>query len=275
MRVLHVHSIAYIPEFLVSQLREKGVEADFAEQVDAAKVKQYDIIHGHYALNRKTIKAFRLAGKFGIPFVLHCHGSDVRLLTGKGRKDLPFHYRTISQYMRKRAEKILLSTPDLLEFEPRGEYVPNPVNLDIFKPVPDVEKSKRILICGNQVRGSKILQFIEPTEEYDCVNTGYPLRFPANVRQLPYVERSQFAGFLNKYSSMIGSVGDVISMARLEAMACDLKTFTDFEPKFAKFYDGQNPDKVENPRAFIQKFHNPDIAVSALIRIYREISARS
>jgi hypothetical protein len=181
----------------------------------------------------------------------------------------------ISQYMRRRSAKILLSTPDLLEFEPKGEYVPNPVNLEVYRPMPEIEKSKRILICGNQVKGSRILEFIDPTEEYDCVNTGFEFRFPANVRQLPYVERSRFATFLNEYSSMIGSVGDVISMARLEAMACGLKTFTDFDPCFAKFYGGQNPDRVEIPRAFVEKFHAPEIAVSGLIRIYREISGRS
>ena len=272
MRVLHVHTVAYIPEFLVSQLKKKGVEAEFAEEVKPGQVKNYDIIHGHYALNRHTIKAFREARRFEIPFILHCHGSDVRRLAGTGRKKLPIHYNFISNYMRKRSAKILLATPDLLGFAPGGEYLPNPVNLDVFRPMPEVEKSSKVLIIGKQIKGSKLPEFIEPGREYDCVNTGYQFDFPKNVRVLPYVKRDQFPRFLNQYKDMIGAIGDVISMARLEAMACGLKTFTDFEQAFSKYYDGQNPDKVENPRNFIERFHKPDIAVKKLIEVYEALS---
>jgi glycosyltransferase involved in cell wall biosynthesis len=274
MKVLHVHEIAYIPRFLVEELRKKGVEAEFAEEVDAATIKGFDIVHGHYALNKKTIKAFRLARKLDVPFVLHYHGSDVRLLTGTGRRPLPFHYDIISRHMRKRSVKVFLSTPDLIGFAPEGEYVPNPVNLCVFKPMPEVEKTNRILICGKQVRGSMLPDLIKPDKEYDCVNTGYAFDFPGNVRELPYVERDRFPAFLNRYEAMIGTIGDVISMARLEAMACGLRTFTAFEKEFARFYDGLNPDTVEYPRAFVERFHNPDIAVSKLIAAY-EAAARS
>jgi hypothetical protein len=274
MRVLHVHEIAYIPKLLVDELRKKGIEAEFAEGVNPAMIKDFDIIHGHYALNKKTIRAFRLARKLEIPFILHCHGSDLRLLTGTGRKSLPFHYNTISRFMRKRSTKVFLSTPDLTEFAPEGEYVPNPVNLEVFRPIPEIEKTSRLLICGKQVRGSCLLDLIKEDEEYDCVNTGHAFDFPENVRVLPFVERAKFPAFLNHYRAMIGTVGDVISMARLEAMACGLRTFTAFEEKFTKYYDGQNPDGVENPRAFIERFHNPDIAVSRLIKAY-ETATRS
>ncbi|MFO7618616.1 MAG: glycosyltransferase [Thermoplasmata archaeon] len=268
MKILHVHQIAHIPQLLVANLRAKGIEAEFVEQADAAIVRKYDIIHGHYALNRHTIRAFRLARKYGIPFVLHCHGSDLRLLTGTGRKSLPFHYKQISQYMRKRASGILLSTPDLKEFEPEGMYVPNPVDLKRFRPMPEIEKSTRHLICGKQVKGSRLLQFVKPDVEYDCVNNGHPFEFPRNVRMLPYVDYGKFHEFLNGYEHMIGTVGDVITMTRLEAMACGLSTFTDFESRFTEYYDGQNPDTVSNPREFIKRFHSPGIATSAIIKVY-------
>jgi|GEM_PF-2302921 len=274
MRVLHVHEIAYIPRFLVAELRKRGVEAEFAEEADAAKIKDFDVVHGHYALNKKTIRAFRLARRLDIPFILHCHGSDVRLLTGTGRRPLPFHYNAISKYMRKRSAKVFLSTPDLIGFAPEGEYVPNPVNLEVFRPMPDVEKSDRILICGKQVKGSPLPDLIKPDKQYDCVNTGHEFDFPGNVRVLPFVERDRFPAFLNRYRAMIGTVGDVISMARLEAMACGLRTFTMFEEKFTEFYEGQNPDKAGDPRAFVERFHNPEIAVSRLVKAY-ETAARS
>jgi len=274
MRVLHVHQIAHIPQLLVKHLRLRGLDCEFSETADPGKIKSFDIIHGHYALNRNTIDAFRLARKNGIPFVLHCHGSDLRLLTGTGRRRLPFHYRMVSEHIRKRSSKILLSTPDLLEFEPGGEYVPNPVDLDTFFPVSGVKKTERTLICGKQVKGSRLLEFIRPDVEYDCVNTGYPYRFPANVRTLPYVDYPRFPEFLNRYKSMIGTVGDVISMARLEAMACGLGTFTDFDAAFSEFYNRQNPDTVADPRKFIYDFHRPEIAVEKLLNVYGGIKPR-
>jgi glycosyltransferase involved in cell wall biosynthesis len=268
MKVLHVHQIAHIPQLLVKHLKQKGLEAEFVENASADQVKNCDIVHGHYALNRNTIRAFRLARKYGTPFVLHCHGSDLRLLNGTGRMPLPFHYKAISEHLRKSSARILLSTPDLLAFEPRGEYVPNPVDLDTFRPMPDIEKSPRHLICGKQVKNSRLLEFIKPGIEYDCVNTGYKYVFPPNVNTLSYVDYSHFHEFLNHYEFMIGTIGDVISMARLEAMSCGLQTFTDFDIQFTKYYDGQNPDLVRDPRGFIKKFHEPEIAVAQLIKVY-------
>ena len=275
MRVLHVHQIAYIPKFLAAELRKRGIEADFTEEVDAQSVKSYDMVHGHYALNKKTIRAFRAARRAKVPFILHCHGSDVRLLTGTGRRELPFHYRIISNHLRKRAAKVFLSTPDLIEFAPDGEYVPNPVNLEMFRPMPEIKRSGRVLICGKQVKGSRLLDFIEPGVEYDCVNPGYQFDFPKNVRQLPSVPREKLAGFLNSYERMIGTVGDVISMARLEAMACGLDTFTDFESTFTRYYDGTNPDTASDPRAWVRKYHSPEIIINRLLEVYEAVGARS
>lgn len=271
MKVLHVHSIAHIPQLLVRGLAGKGFEAEFVEDPSPEDVKGRDIVHGHYALNRHTMKAYRLARKFGVPFILHCHGSDLRLLTGTGRKRLPIHYRLVSERVRAGAAAVLLSTPDLIEFEPEGAYVPNPVDLGRFRPMPEIEKSPRHLICGKQVKGSRLLDFIKPDIDYDCVNAGYQFEFPPNVRPLPLVDYARFHEFLNGYRHMIGTVGDVISMARLEAMACGLSTFTDFDQAFCKYYDGENPDMASDPRAFVRRFHDPEISLAGIIKAYDAI----
>lgn len=271
MKVLHVHEIAHIPQLLVSHLKQQGIQADYLEEASPKAVLSADIIHGHYALNRHTIAAFRMARKYNKPFILHCHGSDLRLLTGKARIPLPFHLRKISEHLRRRSSRILLSTPDLAEFEPEGQFIPNPVDIDRFRPMPEIPKSGRHLICGKQIRGSNLLDFIQRDIQYDCVNTGYPFKFPANVHMLPYVDYSRFHEFLNGYRDMIGTVGDVISMARLEAMACGLKTFTDFPEEFTRYYSGRNPDKASVPRDFICDFHDPKKSTAAIIRVYEEL----
>jgi len=270
MKVLHVHQIAHIPQLLCKELRNQGVKAMFVERASPEIIDDYDIVHGHYALNRNTIDAFRLARSRGIPFILHCHGSDLRLLTGTERVGLPFFYRKISQYIRKRSSAILLSTPDLTEFEPEGTYIPNPVDLELFRPMPEVEKTDRSLIMGKQISGSRILEFIKQDIQYDCVNNGQKIDWPANVECLEYVPYKELPEFFNRYTEMLGTFGDLISMARLEAMACGLRTFTDFEEKYISFYEGQSPDRAQEPREFITRFHSPEIAVKKLIGIYSD-----
>ncbi|MCI0479979.1 MAG: hypothetical protein L0213_00120 [Candidatus Dadabacteria bacterium] len=270
MRVLHVHDIVKIPPLIVKHLRKRGVEADFAEETSRDMMKGYDIVHAHYALNRKTIRAFLSARKLDIPFVMHCHGSDVRRVTAKGRKQLPFHYKAMSKYIRKRSSKIFLSTPDMIEFAPEGEYLPNPVDVESFRPMPDVEKTDRVLICGRFV-GPKVLDFVSADGEYDCVNIGDMLEFPKSVRMLPAVPYGEFPIFLNRYREMIGTMPDLVTMTRLDAMACGLKTFTDFEPEFFKFYEGQNPDKVADPRGFVLKHHDPEKCAARLIEAYEDL----
>ncbi|MBI4999942.1 MAG: hypothetical protein HZB92_00220 [Euryarchaeota archaeon] len=267
MRVLHVHGVANVGQTLAGELTKAGVEARFVEEASAEEVKWSDIVHAHYSLNRKTIDAVRTAKKQGKKVVLHHHGSDVRLITARGMRPLPFHYETITRWVRKRASKVLLATPDLTSFSP-GEYVPNPVELDAFKPL-GLPKSDRALICGRQVKGSRLPEFLDPKKAYDCINTGDPLRLPRNVRMLQYVPREKFPRFLNGYGEMIGAIGDLVTMSRLEAMACGLKTFSDFDTSYCSFYDGLNPDKVAEARAFVERFHDPKAVCKRLIETYR------
>lgn len=271
MRILHVHDIAHIPPLIVRVLEEKGIASSFVEDVGNINIKDFDIVHAHYALNRKTIRAFRAARRHKIPFVLHCHGSDVRRVTATGLRPLPPHYQQISQYMRRRSAKVFLSTPDLIPFAPEGEYVPNPVDIGAFRPMPEVKKCGRKLIAGTFFKGENISRFIEPDVEYDCINVKGDYEFPANVVRHPVVPHERLAPFLNRYSEMLGTFNDLISMTRLEAMACGLRTFTNFDRSYSRFYDGVSPDGAPDPRAFVERFHGPEVCVSRLIRAYDKI----
>ena len=271
MRILHVHDIAHIPPLVVRKLGERGIKADFVEDVRTLDISKYDIIHGHYALNRTTIRAFRAARRANKPFVLHCHGSDLRRISIDGRKPLPAHLNAVSRYIRKGARHIFLSTPDLIEWEKRGEYVPNPVDLDKFRPMPEVETVSRGLIFGRFLEGDKAFGYIELDREYDGVNMVVGIEFPENVHSLPRVPHDDLPGFFNQYPEMLGTMSDLISMGRMEAMACGLRTFTDFERSFISHYGGENPDEASDPRAFVEKYHHPDICIDRFIEVYEDI----
>jgi hypothetical protein len=267
VKVLHVHDVANVPSTLCKALRAAGVEADFVEDVARANLRGYDIVHVHYAINRRSLAAIRAANRLGVPAVLHHHGSDVRAITAKGMRPLPPWWEAVSRYARRRAASVLLATPDLASFYPAGRYVANPVDTEMFFPTGG-EKSERVLICGRQVRGSRLPQFIDPSRKYDCINTGDRIALPSNVRTLPHVPRAEFPAFLNRYAEMIGAIGDLVTMARMEAMACGLRTFSDFDERFASYYDGENPDKVSDPRGFVERHHSPCKAARALVEVY-------
>ena len=270
MKVLHVHNVAHVPITLCKALRAIGVEADFVEDVSGAKVSDYDLVHIHYAVNRKSLAGIRAARKLDKPIVLHHHGSDVRLIMASGMAPLPFWRAAVSGWARKRAARTILATPDLKKFCPTGFYVPNPVDLELFKPMAG-EKLEKVLICGRQVKGSRLLRFIEPSKQYDSINTGQSFEMPSNVRVLQPVPRAEFPEFLNRYPEMIGAIGDLVTMARMEAMACGLKTFSDFDESFAKFYDGENPDNAADPRGFVQRHHDSQKVARKILQMYEEV----
>ncbi len=273
MKVLHVRPddaepIKHIAS-LLQEYSDRGIEIEIQGTVKGIDIKRFDLVHGHYALNKKTIRAYLKSRTNNVPFILHCHGSDVRLVTHEGGKSLALHHRTISGWMRKRAEKVILSTPDLLEWS-AGLYVPNPVDIEKFRPL-DVEKKDRELLFGRFKRDGGLLYFLNTEKEYDCVNWGDEIEFPENVNELEFQSHSDLPEFFNQYKRMIGSLKDPVSLARLEAMACGLETYTDFPEKYTTFYGLENPDEVEDPRKFVKRFHHPERVASIVSSIYREV----
>jgi glycosyltransferase involved in cell wall biosynthesis len=270
VKVLHVHNVAYVPEMLCRALAAEGAEAQFVEDAAGSDLSAFDIVHVHYAVNRISLRAIRMAAKAGRPVVLHHHGSDVRLVTAAGMRPLPPWWAAVSRWARRRAAATLLATPDLVDFCPSGTYVPNPVDLDAFRPMA-AAKSGRILICGRQVKGSRLPGLLDPAKEYDSINTGHPIKMPGNVRELRPVPRAEFPEFLNLYSEMVGAIGDLVTMARLEAMACGLRTFSDFDERYVSYYSGENPDKTANPRAFVERHHDSRMVARKVIAAYEGV----
>lgn len=84
--------------------------------------KAFDIIHIH-----SQVKIIPFLTK---PTVLHFHGSDLRQAGLFGSVE--------NWVAKKLADKVLVSTPDLLSKLPNVEWLPNPVDTDLFHP--NVEK---------------------------------------------------------------------------------------------------------------------------------------
>lgn len=272
MKVLHVCSQDAAPmrniiELYRKTLKKNDIHVDIS--FGDKPVEEYDLVHGHYALTKAVIQAHRRARKNDIPFVLHHHGSDVRSITAHGAKKLPLHHRWISGRMRKKSDLVLLSTPDLTDWA-NGLYIPNPVDTELFRPI-DKEKTGKTLLMGRFTKTSGIKKIIDPKQKYDCINWGDDIDFPNNVNELPFTPHDELPQVLNRYEKMIGPLVDPVSLARLEAMACGLKTYTRFPKKYIGYYGFENPDKVKHPRKFVQRYHDPDKIADLITHLYRSL----
>jgi len=152
LRIAHVNDIAFVGSELVAALREVGESAELVDVprpgsgwstpwreltaplrllapltvVPRLRRGRYDVVHLHYAWKAS-------AGPFsGRPFVLHCHGTDVRGRTPREPVGL-----LIAQ-IAARAARVYYSTPDLADtvqaFRADAEFLPNPIDLARFRP---------------------------------------------------------------------------------------------------------------------------------------------
>jgi glycosyltransferase involved in cell wall biosynthesis len=177
MRVAQVNDIAYVGSTLTDTLRGLGVAVDLVEPwrpgagiaypwklltmplrawgLVAAGLglrrQRYDLVHVHYA--RLGI----LGSLAGRPYLLHCHGSDIRGVTPAsawGREVAPFLHR---------ASAVLYATPDLAPwvtaFRSDATFLPNPIGL------PPLEvagrEPRRDLLVGVRLDPIKGLDVIE------------------------------------------------------------------------------------------------------------------
>ncbi len=145
MRILHVWDQAGVAGILAKYQRKLGHEAVVIKRAGhdpygfssvygykliecsplrfylhaAREAGGYDIVHVHSLY--KLIPCLKLRGK---PAVLHFHGSEVR-----GRRHSPLVELAV-----KLADHVLVSTPDLLSLLPEAEWLPNPVDTELFHP---------------------------------------------------------------------------------------------------------------------------------------------
>tara|TARA_B110000438_G_scaffold202834_1_gene194492 strand:- start:4349 stop:5281 length:933 start_codon:yes stop_codon:yes gene_type:complete len=150
MQILHLNNPAQVASNLVKAQRKLGIEANLAvtstkgwntnfdynlSETDSSSlkgkfdigkklyklVKECDILHYHgQAVSQGYRDLVMWSGIMKKPVVLHHHGSEIR-----NKKYPKFaNHLVVHRYV---------STPELLDFVPNAEWLPNPVNLDNLK----------------------------------------------------------------------------------------------------------------------------------------------
>src|SRR3990170_6717680 len=155
MKVVMVNDCAFVGETLLKNMplnvekqhikRTRGVwSKTFGLTYKILRAKG-DLYHAHYLLQDCYIAA-RLGKR---PLIGHAHGSDLRTSLKH-----PLWGRVVKHNL-KHSNKILVSTPDILGIAKRfiedAEYLPNPVDTELFYPKPAVEHEgkKRVLIASD------------------------------------------------------------------------------------------------------------------------------
>jgi glycosyltransferase involved in cell wall biosynthesis len=194
MRVLHIGSIAGVPQMLSKAQRKMGYQSDVLDfeiprygypldicynldikrkpwrayklPLKAYKVMQldYDVLHFHYNSCIPFSLDMPLWKVLGKIVIMHHHGTDIR---SKG-EDL-----MCSRF----ADRIYVSTPDLLKWSPKAQWLPNPIDLEHFPFVGVNDKSEIFNIIhapsDTASKGTKyILQAIDKLKR-----EGYPIKF--------------------------------------------------------------------------------------------------
>lgn len=141
MKVVHCHNIAGVSSTLAKYQKRFGIDASvivrrrhpfgFEEKRlgrlgGLLALAQADVIHYHWTSWIENLPLLaarnpdaRMFSSIGKGIVAHFHGDDLR----KDLAKIQFH-----------PNHTFVSTPDLLAFAPESEWLPNPINLEIFSP---------------------------------------------------------------------------------------------------------------------------------------------
>jgi glycosyltransferase involved in cell wall biosynthesis len=212
-------------------------EQEFFEKC-IEEASRADIIHIHSLIN----VLFKLRKKFGRSkkIVLHYHGTDIRgshqpverstsqsnlayalFLKAKMRARKLLRNRRHLKAQRL-ADAVIVSTPDLLQWVTNCTYLPNPVDIDHFKPQTIYEKKKNALIIKTEVTDTRwVLDY--------CKNNNINLDIEVYDRAQSPIMHADMPNFLRQYTVYVDiryvneTVLQALSKTGLEALACGLK----------------------------------------------------
>ena len=196
---------------------------EWADIIQRLRRDKPDILHIHYAY----LGMLGVLGRF--PYILHCHGSDVREMT-------PFTKPLVERALAG-ALRVYYATPDLEPYvkarRPDATFLPNPVNAEAFAPVRASSEAKGVYICcsltdikgGRRLyRACEILAKSRPDIRITALGRGdYASAFAKlpNVRLIPFQLRSALPALINEHAVIVGQMFlGALGMAELEAMAC-------------------------------------------------------
>jgi glycosyltransferase involved in cell wall biosynthesis len=199
------------------------------------KRKKFDIIHVHYARHAYMTLIT------GLPYYLHCHGSDLRLdLRRPG-------FRQLTLLAIRKAIKVFYVSPDLEDYlrpiRPDAVFLPNPINLDDFTIEPGEGLSiPRVLSISKLDRFKGVEQIIQTIKlvwqrrletEITMFNYGNQSDLVCSFFKehwhdkrlilLSRIPHNRMVRLIQSFGVILGQQGQIpgaLGASELEAMAC-------------------------------------------------------
>lgn len=249
MRIAEINDIASVASEIGAGLRRRGHEVtlfhprlvgarlhpqvkpitapvralDWMDMIRRIRRGKFDLVHIHYAY------LGNVGALGGFPYILHCHGTDLRGTTAITR---PLTRRAIAG-----ARHVFYSTPDLAPYvadvRPDGEFLPNPIDVEQFQPGGSAGERDGVLICcgltevkgaGRLLKACRQLADERPDIRITAIGGGeYTSAFQAlpNVTVVAHQPRWKLASLIDEHGIVLGQVKlGSAGMAELEAMAC-------------------------------------------------------
>ena len=308
MKVLHLNNPAQVATNLVKAQKELGVDATLAVtstkgwhtnfdhnlskvntnsikgKIDIGKklydlIKECDILHYHgQAVSHGYRDLVMWSGIMGKPVILHHHGSEIR------NKDYPKFANDLVKYR-------YVSTPDLLEFVPNAEWLPNPVDIQGLEySEPDVSGPLKILHAptNRDVKNTKAVETAISALKDEGLDIQFTIAEDRKHSELIEIISGNdlVVDWLNPEYGIYG-VFSIESMALGRTVICSLNDSlydkhdvpiisippTDLADKIKELYNNRNllVTGGKSSYDFVQSHHNPIESAKKVIERYKAV----
>ncbi|HET6380601.1 MAG TPA: glycosyltransferase family 4 protein [candidate division Zixibacteria bacterium] len=326
LSVVHLNDLAFTGTTLVRRLRAMGVDATLIDPVHPgrdlrwpwrlravprrytallaaalrARRRRPQLLHLHYA------RMGWMARVVGRPYVLHCHGTDIRGVSPDSRWG-----RLTAPWLRD-AARVLYATPDLeawvRPFRPDATFLPNPI--EIPEPAPD-EPHIDLLVAVrfDAVKGAeqvlevmRRLRAIRPQTSMTVVERGARLdealaAAGPDAWKVPFLPHDDMPALIARHRLALGQMAvGALGTYELEAMASGVPTAAAFRyaaayPEPPPLVAGATPQEIaaslarllddeaarrqlgEASRAWVTRHHGAEAVTARVLELYREILA--
>jgi hypothetical protein len=267
MKATFVHDAAYTCRDLAPHLNDLGVETEFIRLQPVLKLareirkSRSDIIHANY-LRSPAYAAFL---SFRRPYILHCHGDDIR-------HGLSF----LQKVAIRSASQVLYSTEDLKGIIKGSVRLPQPVDISRFHPMENTQKQKAALYFVQTTTDSRLRthenEHIENIAEL-CKKKGIALNVRIKVKEpIPYEQMPEYlSSFMYLFDRELPLSDSKIA---LECMAMKVPVISfDMEKNDRCFELAES--LVEKRHARILEINASSQVAKALKQIYLEVLGES
>ena len=264
MNILHVWDQASTASVIAKWQRRIGHGTAVIKNAKHDTLKDTSYYGGFIVKNKYlfVIKSILLAKKFDI---IHLHDAwfmvvPLRILYPKKKIIMHYHGTMVRNELKgkkfrlkneKFVDQIIVSTPDLLEhdYSKQPYYIPNPVDVDLFKPINPLSNGKALISLKKGQSSSRTLMELQK-HGFDVILETIPRELRTDYSNFP--TRLMMYEYYADLPYINGRMNPAYSVTGLQAMSMGLKVIS---------WDYSVRDSLPD-------YHHPEHVVKEIEKIY-------